>query len=280
MSDRRERARPDRPRPSNPQAAHNPPDRIADRVHDSADRIALRRRAKIRRHGIGARRNAPDEHGLAEIAGLLRQSPLGGDVKQAAEAEGGVEDDAADCDGGGVEAPLEEVVAEDARLFQVGVQILQPVPNGPRHLLDDRRGRIEHDLVEVKDAAIELLVGIVDRKRHVAGDARAGAEERRQPCRAQPCDPTSCATHTSTIPFEFQRNAELPAQARRGTLLLWTPAPVSEKSDPSPRSRYQSRSTATITLLPHCRPIIRERRSALGMGALCRQQSGLEQNGG
>ena len=68
--------------------------------------------------------DAPDEHGLAEIAGLLRQSALRRDVEQAAEAEGGVEDDAANRDGGGVEAPLEEVVAEDARLFQVGVQIL------------------------------------------------------------------------------------------------------------------------------------------------------------
>ena len=88
--------------------------------------------------------------------------PCRGDVEQAAKAECGVEDDAADRDARGVEAPLEDVVGEDARLFQVRVQILEAVPNHPRHRLDDRRRRVEHDLIEVKDAAIELLVGIVD----------------------------------------------------------------------------------------------------------------------
>src|SRR6185437_11790289 len=71
--------------------------------------------AKMRGHGIAARWNAPDEQGLAEIAGLVRQSALGGDVEQAAEPESGVEDDAADRNGGGVETALQDVVAEDAR---------------------------------------------------------------------------------------------------------------------------------------------------------------------
>ena len=69
--------------------------------------------------------NAPDEHGLAEIAALLRQPPLRGDVEQAAEAEGRVEDEAAKRDAGGVKAALQDVIAEDARLFQVGVQIAE-----------------------------------------------------------------------------------------------------------------------------------------------------------
>ena len=89
---------------------------------------------------------------------------LRGDVEQSAKAEGGVEDDAADRDAGGVEAPLQDVVGEDARLFQVRVQILEAVPNHPWHRLDDRRRRVEHHLIEVKNAAIELLVRIVDRQ--------------------------------------------------------------------------------------------------------------------
>ena len=58
------------------------------------------------------------------------------------------------------EAPLQDVVGEDARLFQVRVQILEAVADHPRHRLDDRRRRIEHHLIEMKNAAIELLVGI------------------------------------------------------------------------------------------------------------------------
>ena len=100
-------------------------------IHHPADRIALRRRAEIRGHHIGARRDAPDEHGLAEIAALLGQSALRGDVEQAAEPEGGVEDDAAYGDAGGVKAALKDVIGEDARLFQIRVQILESVAKHP-----------------------------------------------------------------------------------------------------------------------------------------------------
>src|SRR6185437_1957479 len=110
MSDGAQGAGPEGPRPSKENPARNPADGIADRIHDAADRIALRRGAKIRGHGIAARWDAPDEQGLAEIAGLVRQSALGGDVEQATEPESGVEDDAADRNGGGVETPLEDVV--------------------------------------------------------------------------------------------------------------------------------------------------------------------------
>ena len=131
MGDGAQGAGRDRPRPSKEHPARNPPDGIADRIHDSADRIALRRGTEIGAHHVAARRDAPDEHGLAEIAGLLRQSALRGDVEQAAEAESGVEDDAADRNAGGVEAPLEDVVGEDARLFQVRIQILEVGPESP-----------------------------------------------------------------------------------------------------------------------------------------------------
>ena len=71
--------------------------------------------------------------------------------------------------------PLQDVVGEDARLFQVRVQILEAVPNHPRHRLDDRRRRVEHHLIEVKHAAIELLVRIIDRQA-----TRRGARPRRR----------------------------------------------------------------------------------------------------
>ena len=95
-------------------------------------------------------------HEAGLLAGVVRPCV-------AAEPEGGVYDGAGDRNAGGVQAALEEVVAEDPRLFQVGVQVLQSVPNHPRHRLDDRRRGVEHDLIDVKNAAIELLVGIVDR---------------------------------------------------------------------------------------------------------------------
>ncbi len=231
MSNRRERARPDRPRPSDPKSAHDPPDRIDDRVHDAADRIALRRRTEVRGHDIGARRHSPDKHRLAEIAGLFRQSALRGDVEQAAEAEGGVEEDAADRNRGGVEAPLKDIVAEDARLFQVGVQILQPVPNRPGHRLDDRRRRVEHDLIQVKDAAIELLVGIVDRQRHVVRRSRTSANKPRQAQSAQPSDPAFNATHALTILSTLARGAKI-TRARPPHEPAWTVNPVLRKSDP------------------------------------------------
>ena len=69
------------------------------------------------------------------------------------------------------ETPLENVVGEDARLFQVRVQILETIPDHPRHRLDDRRRRVEHDLIEVKHATIELLVGI-DRLARMRREAR------------------------------------------------------------------------------------------------------------
>ena len=61
MGDSAQRPRPDRPRPSKENSAHDPADGIADRIHDTAEPIALRGRAEIGRHAIGARRDAIDK---------------------------------------------------------------------------------------------------------------------------------------------------------------------------------------------------------------------------
>src|ERR1700677_1041236 len=74
MSGSGDGGRTDRPGPSNENATHDPSDGIADRIHDATEPITLRGRTKIRRHGVGSSRNAPDKQGLAEIARLLRQS--------------------------------------------------------------------------------------------------------------------------------------------------------------------------------------------------------------
>src|SRR6185437_5051308 len=134
-----------------------------------------------------------------------------------AEPESGVEDDAADRNGGGVETPLEDVVAENARLFQVRVQILEPVPNRPWHRLNGGSRRVEDDLVQAKDAAIERLVRIGDGQRRIPGHARAGADKRRQAESAQPSDPAFNAVHALTIPLDIPRSAENSPQVPQRT---------------------------------------------------------------
>ena len=78
----------------------------------------------------------------------------------------------------------------------------------------------------------------------------------------------------------FHATRELPAQARQRTLLSWTPAPVPRNQTPA---RGHASRAARPRLSPFCHTAVQifvSRRSALGVGALCRQQSGLEQNGG
>ena len=87
---------------------------------------------------------------------------------------------------------------------------------GPGTDLDDRRRRVEHDLVEPQNAAVEVLVGIVDRQRRVAGHAGAGADQRRQPAALKPSDPTPNATHASMIPLEIPARHGTPRASGKG----------------------------------------------------------------
>ena len=75
------------------------------------------------------------------------------------------------------------------------------------------------ELIEVKDAAIELLVGIVDWQRRIAGHARAGAHKRGEARCAQPFGPPFNATHASTIPLEIPQDAEVFPAGPERTLL-------------------------------------------------------------
>ena len=93
--------------------------------------IAQRRGTVIGLLDKGTRGDAPDEQGLAKIAGLLRKSAGRGDVDKAAETEDRIEHEALQRHGGRAEAALQDVVAENARLLQVRVQILQTVADAP-----------------------------------------------------------------------------------------------------------------------------------------------------
>ena len=147
------------------------------------------------------------------------------------------------------EAALQDVVAEDARLLQVVVQIADAVGHGRRRRFDDIGDWVEHDLVRAKNAPVKLLVGIVNRQRCVTGRARAGAEERRQPRRAQPSDPTFSATHASMIPLEIPPDTGAFSASPAKDLLLGTPAPVPRNQIPA--QSHASRA-ARRRLSPFC----------------------------
>ena len=211
--------------------------------------IALRRGTEIGGHGIGARGNAPDEHGLAEIPGLLRQSGWSSDVEQAAKAEDAIEDEPADGNARGVQAPLQDVIGEDARLFQVRVQILEAVPDLPWHRLNDRRRRIEHHLIEVKHAAIELLVGIIDWQA-----TRRGARPRRRSTSAARLAALNHLVHRSTPRMrrqflsKFRKTRKFSPQVQKGPCFE-NVCSGSEKSDPAPT---QTSRAAPLGLSPFC----------------------------
>ena len=65
---------------------------------------------------------------------------------------------------GCLEAELQDIIYENARLLQVRIKIVQAVVHGPRrHRLDDFGDWAEHRLICLQDLAICLFVGIVDR---------------------------------------------------------------------------------------------------------------------
>ena len=113
MRCRRHRARADRPRPANDCAT------VLSTIHRPANRIAPRGGAIVRPLDNGARRDAPDEQGLAEVAALLRQSPGRSDIEQSAKTEVGVKDEATKRNAHGVETALNNIVRESAPLFQI-----------------------------------------------------------------------------------------------------------------------------------------------------------------
>src|SRR6185312_13620036 len=126
-------------------------------------------------------------------------------VDQAAKPKNRIENEALQRDARCSESTLQEVIAENAWFVQVVGQIADTVGHGRRRRLDDIGDRVEHHLIDPENAAIELLVGVVDRQRRVAGNARARGDERRQPQRANPSDPTLNAPHALTIPLEIPR---------------------------------------------------------------------------
>ena len=131
--------------------AQNPADRIAHHIDAGADGIAQRRGAKIGSYDIRTLGDAPDEQGLAEIAALPLQARLARNIEKAAHAYGRIGDETAGRRDGCTEAQLQDVVREDARLLQVGIQIVQPVVDRPRRdHLDDLGYWVKHCLISLR----------------------------------------------------------------------------------------------------------------------------------
>ena len=103
-----------------------------------ANRVAERRGAIEGLDHVGTRGDAPNEQGLAEIAGLLRYPALAGNIEKSTDANGRIADEADRRLEGRIEAQLQDIIRKNARFLEVGVQVVQAVVDGPRrHRLDD-----------------------------------------------------------------------------------------------------------------------------------------------
>ena len=139
-------------------------DWIGEKIDGGAHRVARRGWPPIWSHHVRAFSDSPDEQCLTKIAALLRHAFPGCKIDKAAEAEGRIHREPRSRISGCVEAELQQVIYEDARLFQVRVYVMQAVMHGSRSCcLDDFRRRDQHFLVHRQDLAVRILVRIIDR---------------------------------------------------------------------------------------------------------------------
>ena len=146
---------------------------------------------------IRAFRDAALAQGDAEIIVVIGDAELAGDIDQPADADGGIDHDAAEGVGGLVAIALQHVIGQHHRRIQVGEGIVDAVAHrlGHRVAIDfgDRAGdgMVQLD-VEIEDVAIGLFPGIILGQRLRAGRAaraqgkaqgqRRNARERRVSC--------------------------------------------------------------------------------------------------
>src|SRR6185437_2495793 len=102
----------------------DPGQRAKEGVHALADAVAGRGRAQQRREDVGPRLHAPDAERDAEVVLAVRQSLALGEVDDAADAERRVGDDTGDVVRAAPEAALQEIVADDHRLAEVGDEVV------------------------------------------------------------------------------------------------------------------------------------------------------------
>ena len=143
-------------------------DRIAKAIDDVADGIASRRGTPIGPNHIRAFADTPDKQRLPKIAGLLRNPFQAREIDKTADSKCRVHCKTGSCLAGGVESALEQIVYEDARLFQVRIEIVQTIMHWARHdCLDGLRDGAHHFLIHRQHLAIGMLVGILERQRRV-----------------------------------------------------------------------------------------------------------------
>src|SRR5262249_24873964 len=144
------------------------------------DGIARGRGAHEGRHHVGTLAYSPNKQSLTEIAALLRGAIAARQINQPADAEGCIDHEPGGRECLCVEAQLQQIVYQDARLLQIRIQIMQPFLDGARYGCSYAlRQWSEYLLICRQYLAICVLVGIADWQRGVAGPTRACAHEQR-----------------------------------------------------------------------------------------------------